>query len=197
VLHHAVLPHQVRRARCQVWRTPFELSMQVHPPVITLQDFRVRRDPLPSELRPKPRAGIERPQLRQGLAPHRPGPIRRPVHRVIVHDDNLAVAAHVDIQLEMATSHLQRQIKGRHRIFRGIRGGAPMGNDHEVCRRHPSHSHASIRYMFPRGKDSNRTAVPQTNAFSRAMRLGSVDEATIGPQPNRCCDQGSDLLCST
>jgi hypothetical protein len=38
-----------------------------------------------------------------------------------VHDDDLAVAREIDVQLNVATAHLQRQIEGRQRILQGIR----------------------------------------------------------------------------
>jgi hypothetical protein len=41
------------------------------------------------------------------------GTIGRPVDGVVVDDDNVAVTGKVDIQLDLAHPHLERQIKSR------------------------------------------------------------------------------------
>src|SRR5262245_46332537 len=54
--------------------------------------------------------------------------------------NEVPIAAQVNVQLNMPHPHLERQVKGRQGILRGIGRGASMRNDQEVLRGHWTHS---------------------------------------------------------
>jgi hypothetical protein len=78
------------------------------------------RNPLPGESGPKPGACVERSQLRQRLARHRSRIIGRPIHRIIVNDDGVTIAAEVYIQLDLVHPQVESQVKGRKHVLRGV-----------------------------------------------------------------------------
>src|SRR5262245_59956035 len=112
--YHLCCPLRERR------RAPLELCVEVYPPLIAFEHLLEGRDAFAREWLPKPRASIQGPQRCQRLTRDWPGTIGRPVKRIVVDDDKVAVTGTGDIQLEMAHSHLERQIKSRQGVFRGV-----------------------------------------------------------------------------
>src|SRR4029450_2666804 len=108
---------------------PFELYMKVCSSVIARQHIRERRDTGPREGLAKPGASVKYPECRKRLACHWTSPVCSAVYSVIMDHDEVVVAGQVYIEFQMASSHLERQVKGCYGVLRGIGRRTPMGND--------------------------------------------------------------------
>src|SRR4029453_5662465 len=114
---------------------PFELDMEVRSSVIARQHIRERRDADPREGLAKPGTSVKRLEGDKCLVGDRTGTVCRAVYGVVMDHDEVVVAAQVYVEFQMASSHLERQVKGCYGVLRGIGRRASMGNDKEALLR--------------------------------------------------------------
>src|SRR5574337_430 len=107
-------------------RSRLDLKRERDLPGKTIEDLRERRDTLTGKTLAEPAAGIQALELFQAARIDRPPAIRGPIQRMIMNDDQFAIAADVEVQLDGVGSQLDRLFKGRHRVLRRKRRGPSM-----------------------------------------------------------------------
>src|SRR2546426_183685 len=117
VLRHAMSTHQVYRPLGQVRRMPFEFDMEMRSSLIARQHVSERRDAGSREGFPKPGPGVKCLEYSKCLVGHWTSTVRRAIHSVVMDNNEVVVAGQVHVEFQMGSSHLERQVKGRHGVF--------------------------------------------------------------------------------
>ena len=99
---------------------PFEFDMEMCSSMIARQYIRERRDTSACEGFFKPGTSVKRLECRKRLACHWTIPVCRAVYGVIMDHDEVVVAGQVYVEFQMASPHLERQVKGCYGVLRGI-----------------------------------------------------------------------------
>ena len=125
-------------------------------------------------------AGVERAELREGLAYERPAAVRGALERGIVEDDELAINE-IDIDLDPVRAELERAANRAQRILRLITRGAAMADAEEFrharwCNRGP---HGRQRRSLLRGKRDAADAVIAERK-PKAARRATDGAAEVG-----------------
>ena len=142
-------------------------------PFARRQCFLERRDALAGELCREPGARVELFELGERESGDFAFAIGRPVERVVVDDDNAAVAAQQHVELEHVRTDLDRFFERGERVLRRSSGKAPVG-DH--ARRSPSFMKSSIGLIMTMGSN---------NAVSKMCTLVSLTRGPARPRIRR------------
>src|SRR5574337_1103516 len=92
----------------------------------TLEDLSEGRDPLTGKALAEPATGIQPLELLEAQRMDRSPAIGGSVQRIIVNNDQLVIAADVQVQLDSVGFQLDRLFKGCHRILGRQRRGPSM-----------------------------------------------------------------------
>ena len=86
-------------------------------------------NPLSRKRSIEPAPGIQQKQFLISIIGNRPLRTRDPAQTVIMKYHRLSVSGHLHIQLDIVRTDIKGTLKGSKRIFRELRGVAPVGND--------------------------------------------------------------------
>ena len=94
--------------------------MEVQPALVVLQRLAQGADTLARVLSAEPASGVQRPKLGEGEVCHATLSVSRPVHCVVVDNNDMVVTGQMDIEFNVVDAHCQRLVIGSEGVLRCV-----------------------------------------------------------------------------